>query len=85
MARYLKLALRIISMVFVFGLLHYVLPQHDVVKITSTEIIRMDFTTVNRLFFAQADSGSAELTTRDVRLINTQRKRSTSTTGPADA
>ena len=62
-------------MVFVFGLLHYVLPQHDVVKITSTEIIRMDFTTVNRLFFAQADSGSAELTTRDVRLINTQKKK----------
>ena len=75
MARYFKLALRIIPMVFAFSLLHYVLPQHDVVKITSTEIIRMDFTTANRLFFAQADSGNAELTTRDVRLINTQKKK----------
>jgi len=75
MARYLKMALRIIPLVFVFGLLHYVLPQHDVVKITSTEIIRMDFSNVNRLFFAQADSGTSDLVTRDVRLINTQKKK----------
>ncbi len=57
------------------SLLHYVLPQHDMVRITSTEVIRMDFSSINRLFFAQSDSGSAELTTRDIRLINTQRKR----------
>jgi hypothetical protein len=62
--------------VFVFGLLHYVLPQHDVAKITSTEVIRMDFTRFNRLFYAQADSGSASLSTRDVRLINAQRRKS---------
>lgn len=75
MARYFKIALRIIPLALVFSLLHYVLPQHDVVKITSTEIIRMDFTSLNRLFFAQADSGAAELITRDVRLINTQKKK----------
>lgn len=75
MARYIKMTLRIIAFVFAFGLLHYVLPQHDVVKITSTEIIRMDFSSMNRLFFAQSDSGSKELTTRDVRLINTVKKK----------
>lgn len=58
-----------------FALFHYVLPQHDVVRITGTEIIRMDFSGWNRPFFAQKDSGNTELSTRDVRLINTvQRK-----------
>ena len=74
--RYVKLTLKTLIFVVVFGLLHYVLPQHDIAKITSTEVIRMDFTRFNRAFFAQADSGSAELTTRDVRLINTQRRKS---------
>lgn len=54
---------------------YYVLPQHDVARITGTEIIRMDFSNVNRIFFAQKDSGNVELTTRDVRLINTVRKK----------
>ncbi len=57
------------------GLLHYVLPQHDIVRITSTEVIRTDFTALNRLFYAQADSGSAELGTRDLRLIYTEKKK----------
>lgn len=70
-----KTILRTIAIVFVFGLLHYVLPQHDVARITSTEIIRMDFSSVNRFFFAQSDSGNQELSTRDIRLINTQIKK----------
>ncbi len=57
------------------ALLHYVLPQHDVARITGTEIIRMDFSSVNRLFFAQSDSGNDELVTRDIRLINTVKKK----------
>ncbi len=61
--------------VLVGGLLHYVLPQHDIVRITSTEVIRTDFTAINRLFYAQADSGSAELETRDLRLIYTEKKK----------
>jgi hypothetical protein len=60
---------------FVAGLLHYVLPQHDVVRVTSTEVIRTDFNWMNRPFFAQADSGASELQTRDLRLINTEKKR----------
>lgn len=73
--RYFKIAIRVIPLVFVLGLLHYVLPQHDMVRITSTEIIRMDFSSYNRLFFAQSDSGNNELATRDVRLINTVKKK----------
>ena len=47
----------------------YVLPQHDVVRITGPEVIRQDFSSFNRLFYAQADSGANELPTRDVRFI----------------
>jgi len=73
--RYVRNTIRIVVVVFVLGLFHYVLPQHDIARITSTEVIRMDFTSFNRLFFAQSDSGSAELSTRDMRLINTTRKK----------
>ena len=73
--RYIKNTFRIIIFLLVASVLHYVLPQHDVARITSTEVIRMDFSSVNRFFFAQSDSGSAELTTRDIRLINTTKKK----------
>ena len=73
--RYIGLTLKTLPILLVFGLLHYVLPQHDVVKITSTEVIRTDFSGFNRLFYAQADSGNAEQPTRDLRLINTERKK----------
>lgn len=62
--------------ILILGLfLHYVLPQHDVVKVTSTEVIRTDFSSWNRLFYAQADSGNVEQPTRDLRLINTDKQR----------
>ncbi len=70
------ISLRVIFTVMVLALLHYVLPQHDVARITSTEVIRMDFSSVNRRFYAQSDSAAVEHETRDVRLINTQRKKS---------
>lgn len=64
-----------IFLVLIVGLfLHYILPQQDIARVTSTEVIRTDFSTYNRLFYAQADSGNVENTTRDLRLINTQRK-----------
>ncbi|MDQ7071817.1 MAG: DUF1523 family protein [Rhodobacterales bacterium] len=57
----------------VLAFFHYVLPQHDIARITSTEIIRTDFSNFNRLFYAQADSGNTENTTRDIRLVNSVR------------
>ncbi|MDE0852279.1 DUF1523 family protein [Yoonia sp.] len=65
-----------LAIFLIFGLtFHYVLPQHDIVRVTSTEIIRTDFSSFNRLFYAQADSGSVEQPTRDLRLINTEKKK----------
>jgi len=71
----IKSVFRILLLV-IFGLLFaYVLPQHDVVRVTSTEIIRQDFSRFNRLFYAQADSGNVENPTRDIRLINTVKRK----------
>lgn len=73
MAR-IKFILRLTVFAFVAMFLHYVLPQHDIVKVTSTEVIRTDFSSINRIFFAQADSGAVTPDTRDLRLINTQKQ-----------
>lgn len=70
-----KVTLRVLVFAIAGLFLHYVLPQHDVVKITSTEVIRTDFSSFNRLFYAQADSGAVEQPTRDLRLINTDKKK----------
>lgn len=68
--RFLRIALFLIVGLF----LHYVMPQQDIARITSTEVIRTDFSTLNRMFYAQADSGTVENPTRDLRLVNTERK-----------
>jgi hypothetical protein len=71
----IKIVLRVTVFLIFGALFHYVLPQHDVVQITSTEVIRTDFSSYNRLFYAQADSGSVEQPTRDLRLINTNKRK----------
>ena len=62
----------IISLItlIVVGFFHYTLPQHDIVRITGTEVIRQDFSGWNRFFFAQPDSGNTQAVNRDLRLIN---------------
>ena len=70
-----KRVFRTVVLVMLGLLFWYVLPQHDVVRVTGTEIIRMDFSSVNRPFFAQSDSGTNELATRDIRLINTVKRK----------
>jgi Protein of unknown function (DUF1523) len=69
--RYVKWTFFAVLALILFGFFHYTLPQRDIVRITKTEVIRQDFSSYNRLFFAQADSGSAEAVNRDVRFIFT--------------
>jgi len=71
----LKVTVRVLALLVFGAFFHYVLPQHDVVKITSTEVIRTDFSAYNRIFYAQADSGGVDQPTRDLRLINTDKKK----------
>ncbi|MCA1776485.1 MAG: DUF1523 family protein [Loktanella sp.] len=66
---------KLLALLIVGLFLHYVLPQHDVVRVTSTEVIRVDFSGWNRIFYAQADSGNVEQPTRDLRLINTEKRK----------
>lgn len=70
----IKIIFRVLLFVVIGGFFHYALPQHDIVRVTSTEIIRTDFSGWNRMFYASADAGSADQDTRDLRLINTQKR-----------
>ncbi|MBE0412677.1 DUF1523 family protein [Yoonia sp.] len=73
--RRFKIIVRVTAALIVGAFFHYVLPQHDVVQVTSTEVIRTDFSPYNRLFYAQGDSGGAQQPTRDLRLINTNKRK----------
>ncbi len=70
----IKIIFRVLLFVVIGSFFHYTLPQHDIVRVTSTEIIRTDFSGWNRMFYASADAGSADQDTRDLRLINTQKR-----------
>lgn len=51
------------------GVLHYTLPQNDIVRIVETEVRRVDFGE-NSLFWASADTGNAQVAaSRDVFFI----------------
>jgi hypothetical protein len=70
---YLRWTLKLTLVVLIGGLLHYVLPQHDVVRIVDAYERRIDFTENNRIFWAQPDSGAPMADNRDVRFIDAVR------------
>ena len=70
----IKTYFRIIVALLMIPFFHYVLPQQDIARITGTEVIRQDFSNVNRIFYAQAESGNTEMATRDVLFINAIRR-----------
>jgi hypothetical protein len=66
-----KWVLRGVSVLLVWLLLWYVLPQHDVVRITEVYNRITTVSWVNSAFYASPDSGTAEGTgSRDVRFIS---------------
>ena len=66
----LKWVLSLLLLISVFGVLHYNLPQRDIVRITGTEVLRKDFSGWTRMFYANADTGDVDSFNRDLRLIN---------------
>ena len=64
---------RLVFMSLALGFLHYTLPQHDIVRITGTDIIRRDFGGFNQIFYAQNQNGDGALQSRDLRLISAVR------------
>ncbi len=68
--RRLKWIVITLVLLFIGGFLEYTLPQHDIVRITGTEVIRQDFSRWNRIFYAQPDTGNVNIRNRDLRLVN---------------
>ncbi|MBN2906585.1 MAG: DUF1523 family protein [Rhodobacteraceae bacterium] len=66
---YVKWTFLAIIAAVVFSFFHYTLPQHDVVRITNTEVRRVDFGD-NSIFWSDAAPGTQTgSTNRDVRFI----------------
>lgn len=67
--RYVKWTFWALLVIFVLGFFHYTLPQHDIARITNTEVRRIDFGS-NSIFWASPDVGTDGTTVnRDVRFI----------------
>lgn len=65
----LRLALIVVAASLVAGILHYTLPQRDVVLVIDAHERRVDFG-ANSLFWAEPDAGTAAAGNRDVRFID---------------
>lgn len=73
MWRYFKWGFRIVLVLTVGGMLHYTLPQRDIVRITGT-YNRLTTVGENSFFYATPDAGTGESTvTRDIRFIEAVR------------
>ncbi len=68
--RYVKWTFWVLSILAVFSLLHYTLPQKDIVRIADTYEKRVD-PGENSWFWGSPDAGSAVITNRDVFFIQT--------------
>ena len=73
--RKIKMTFRIIVFLLIGGVLHYALPQHDVVRVVNTYQERQDLNDWTRIFWASPDDQSATLINRDVQFIQTVKKR----------
>ena len=67
--------LRAIPLLLIGLTLHYVLPQHDVVRIVNTYQERQDLGDWTRIFWADPDAQSTTLVNRDVQFIQTVKKK----------
>lgn len=70
--RYVKWTLILTVALLVGAVLHYTLPQHDVVRIVGTDTRRIDFGE-NSWFWASPDVGTGTTTNRDVKFIEAVR------------
>lgn len=71
--KYIKRTVLAVLVITVIGLLHYTLPQHDVVRVVNTYQERQDLHDWTRIFWAQPDDQAVGLVNRDVQFIQTVR------------
>jgi hypothetical protein len=69
--RNIRRSIRIILFLIIGSILHYALPQHDVVRVVNTYQERQDLNDWTRVFWARPDDQSATLINRDVQFIQT--------------
>ncbi|MBI1417643.1 MAG: DUF1523 family protein [Limimaricola sp.] len=72
--RYFRMVFRSLLFLATFLVLDYVLPQHDIARITGTSIIPTTVGRFNGMFYSQVDAGNPNSATRSLRLINTEKK-----------
>jgi hypothetical protein len=73
--RKIKITFRVIVFLLIGSVLHYTLPQHDVVRVVNTYQERQDLNDWTRIFWASPDDQSATLINRDVQFIQTVKRR----------
>ena len=73
--RILSFTLRLLPILMFGLLLHYVLPQHDIVRIVNTYQERQDLDDWTRIFWADPDTQSTTLVNRDVQFIQSVKKK----------
>ena len=73
--RKIKIALRVLVILFFGTIAHYVLPQHDVVRVVNTYQERQDLNGWTTIFWASPDDQTATLINRDVQFIQTVKKK----------
>jgi hypothetical protein len=68
--RWPRIIFLLVLLLIVGAFFHYTLPQRDIVRITGTEVVREDFTSLSRWFFSNAEDGASATGSRDIRFIN---------------
>lgn len=72
MLRYVKWSAIVLFWAVALAVLHYTLPQNDVVRVTDTYEKREDFGRLNRFFWTRADGSVTAQSNRDVFFIQTR-------------
>lgn len=73
--RRFRIIIRTLIALILFGVLHYTLPQHDVVRVVNTYQERQDLGDWTRIFWSQPDDQASGLINRDVQFIQTVKKK----------
>jgi len=73
--RRIKITFRVLVFLLIGGVLHYALPQRDIVRVVNTYQERQDLNDWTRIFWARPDDQSATLINRDVQFIQTVKQR----------
>ncbi len=73
--RRIKITIRLILVAILALILHYSLPQHDIVRVVNTYQERQDLNDWTRMFWARPDDQSATIINRDVQFIQTVKKK----------